>query len=59
MKMMNEIMNDRIDEWHESDSELSLPEFLGLSDRAFDYWAIHGEFEFEGDCQLSDFETRR
>lgn len=34
-------IHDAIDQWHESDSDLSLHEFLGLSRSEYAFWSKH------------------
>lgn len=36
--MTEQEMLDKIDEWHNGDSELSLPEYLGMSDSEYASW---------------------
>lgn len=35
---LEEVVDDAIDEWHRSSSELKLPEYLGFSDHEYMLW---------------------
>lgn len=39
--------DDYVNEWHNGDSELSLQEYLGMSDTIYNEWVIHGLLTIE------------
>jgi hypothetical protein len=39
-------LDDRIDAWHDGDSELPLYEFLGMSKAEFNYWILLGQAKY-------------
>lgn len=39
-KVMEEEIDDYVDLWHESETQLSLPDFLGMTEEQYQVWAL-------------------
>ena len=51
--MINEIIDDLIDEWNESDTEVSLVDFLGVPREQYSLW-VEGKLSSEELASFSD-----
>ncbi len=46
--MSDDELQDRVDAWHAADTEMSLPEWLGMTDEEYARWVETGERRTSG-----------